>query len=72
LPWNGVCAQHYADVRASLKRRRRSIGNLDLMIAGHSRAEGLILVTSNQRHFCNVPQLWVETVCAGELTAVGA
>ena len=61
LPWSDDCAEHYADIRAGLERRGRSIGNLDLMIAAHSRAAGLVLVTNNDRHFGNVPKLRLET-----------
>ena len=40
------------------------IGNNDLWIAAHAKAEGLILVTSNEREFRRIPGLemqnWVD------------
>ncbi len=40
-----------ADIRAALERNGRIIGPYDLMIAGHGRSRGLIVVTGNLREF---------------------
>lgn len=44
-------------IRAWLARAGKPIGPYDLMIAGTALARGLILVTSNTREFCRVPNL---------------
>jgi tRNA(fMet)-specific endonuclease VapC len=53
-------AQHYADIRADLKRRGALIGANDLFIAAHARALGLTLVTNNTAEFERVSNLGVE------------
>ena len=57
LAWDDDAARHYADVRAVLERAGKPMGNLDLMIAAHARAQQAVLVTNNDRHFRNVPGL---------------
>jgi tRNA(fMet)-specific endonuclease VapC len=44
-------AEHYADIRADLKRRGALIGANDLFIAAHARALDLTLVTNNTAEF---------------------
>ncbi len=53
-------SQHYGDIRARLQQAGTPIGNNDLWIAAHARAQGLILVTNNQREFERVPDLQIE------------
>lgn len=53
-------AAHYGYIRAELQRKGQTIGNNDLWLAAHARAEGLILVTNNEREFARVPALVVE------------
>jgi tRNA(fMet)-specific endonuclease VapC len=60
LPWDDECAVHYAEIRAGLEKRGQLIGNLDLMIAAHARAVGLVLVSNNERHFGHVPRLTLQ------------
>ena len=57
LPYDSGAAAHTADIRASLERRGLSIGAYDLMIAGHARSRGLVVVTSNLREFDRVEGL---------------
>jgi tRNA(fMet)-specific endonuclease VapC len=45
-----ACA-YYGAMRAELERQGQTIGNNDLWIAAHARAEGLVLVTNNEREF---------------------
>jgi tRNA(fMet)-specific endonuclease VapC len=45
LSWNSEAAQHYARIRAALEKDGEPMGNLDLMIAAHARAEEAVLVT---------------------------
>ena len=51
---------HFGQLRAELARTGRVIGPYDMMIAGHARSLGLILVTNNQKEFERVPGLRVE------------
>lgn len=60
LSWSDDCADHYAEIRAGMERRGRTIGNLDLMIAAHARAVGLVLVSNNERHSGYVPKLMLQ------------
>ena len=47
LPFDSDAAAHAADIRAELEGRGCVIGPYDLMIAGHARSRGLVVVTSN-------------------------
>ena len=53
-------AEHYADIRASLTRQGKIIGNNDLWIAAHVRSQNKILVTNNEKEFCRVEGLMIE------------
>jgi tRNA(fMet)-specific endonuclease VapC len=59
LPWDSKAAWHYADVRATLERHGKPMGNLDMMIAAHALAVDAILVT-NDRTFRRLGKLKVE------------
>ncbi len=48
---------HYGDIRATLERAGKPIGNNDLWIAAHARAMGWTLVTNNEREFTRVSEL---------------
>jgi tRNA(fMet)-specific endonuclease VapC len=60
LPFDGTAAAHYADIRADLERRGEIIGPYDLMIAGHARSRGLVVITGNLREFTRVTALRAE------------
>lgn len=60
LPLPQEAAATYGAIRAHLEARGTMIGNNDLWIAAHARAEGLVLVTNNEREFKRVPGLKVE------------
>jgi tRNA(fMet)-specific endonuclease VapC len=60
LPYDAAAAHHAADIRASLERRGQSIGAYDVLIAGHARNRGLIVVTSNRGEFDRVDGLMCE------------
>lgn len=60
LPFDAAAAAHSGQVRAALQREGQPIGSYDLMIAGHARSMGLVLVTHNTREFGRVPGLLVE------------
>lgn len=55
-----AAGEHYGQIRAALQAQGLMIGNNDLWIAAHARAEGWILVTNNEREFIRVPGLQVE------------
>ena len=60
LPFDGDAAAHAAGIRCSLEHQGRSIGAYDLMIAGHARSRGLIVVTGNLTEFSRVDGLRCE------------
>lgn len=47
LPFDSMAATHFGQVRAELYRAGKPIGPYDMMIAGHARSLGLILITNN-------------------------
>lgn len=53
-------AAHFGQIRAELYNQGKPIGPYDMMIAGHARSQGLILVTNNVKEFERVPGLRVE------------
>ena len=60
LPFEDQAAIEYGKIRAYLERQGKPIGPLDMLIAGHAKAEGLTLVTNNVKEFERVPGLKVE------------
>lgn len=60
LPFGSAAASEYGEIRAYLKKQGKPIGPLDMLIAGHAKSEGLILVTNNVREFERVPGLELE------------
>ena len=60
MPLTHTAAQHYGQIRAALERAGQPIGNNDLWVAAHARAEGWVLITNNEREFCRVDGLVVE------------
>ncbi len=60
LEFQALAAEEYGKVRAELESKGTPIGPMDLLIAGHARPEGFILVTNNTREFCRVDGLVVE------------
>ena len=59
-PLTETVGEHYGQIRAVLQRAGQTIGNNDLWLAAHARAEGWILVTNNEREFLRVEGLQVE------------
>lgn len=60
LDFDAAAAAHAADIRADLERRGEVIGSYDLLIAGHARSRGLIVVTGNLGEFTRVDGLRAE------------
>ena len=60
LPFDSDAAAHTAEIRGDLERRGCVIGPYDLMIAGHGRSRGLVVVTGNPAEFQRVQGLRCE------------
>jgi tRNA(fMet)-specific endonuclease VapC len=60
IPFDSEAAAHTADIRADLESRGCVIGPYDLMIAGHARSRGLVVVTGNLGEFQRVQGLRCE------------
>lgn len=53
-------ADEYGKIRVDLEKKGTPIGPLDMMIAGHAKSLGCILVTNNEREFSRVVNLDIE------------
>lgn len=53
-------AGHAAQIKAALERRGQVIGAYDVLIAGHARSRGLVVVTGNLGEFSRVDGLRAE------------
>ena len=60
LAFDAEAAGHFAEIRADLERKGQVIGPYDLMIAGHARSRGLVVVTGNLSEFSRVAGLRAE------------
>lgn len=65
LGFDSEAAAHFGRIRAELVGLGTAIGPYDLMIAGHARSRGLVVVTNNLREFERVAGLravsWVSS-----------
>ena len=57
LAFDEHAAAHFGQIRAEPYSQGKPIGSYDMMIAGHARSQGLILVTNNTSEFERVPGL---------------
>jgi tRNA(fMet)-specific endonuclease VapC len=53
-------AVHYGDIRQQLQKKGQIIGNNDLWLAAHARANDWVMVTNNEKEFLRVDGLRVE------------
>jgi tRNA(fMet)-specific endonuclease VapC len=60
LPMPENAGKMYGAIRAALESSGKPIGNNDLWIAAHAKAESLTIVTNNAREFNRVPGLTVQ------------
>ena len=60
LPFDGPAATHFGQLRAELYSAGKPIGPYDMMIAGHARSQGLILITNNSKEFDRVAGLRID------------
>ena len=60
LPFDDLAAIEYGNICADLQKKGTPIGQMDMLIAAHARAEKLVLVTNNTREFERVDELQLE------------
>ncbi len=60
LPFDDVAAVEYGVICADLQRKGATIGTMDMLIAGHARAQDAVLVTNDTRAFARVEDLRLE------------
>lgn len=65
LPFDIEAAAHAANIRADLEQKGEPIGAYDILIAGHARSRGLVVVTGNLGEFRRVEGLRCEDWLAG-------
>jgi tRNA(fMet)-specific endonuclease VapC len=60
LAFANKAAAHFGQLRAELERAGEPVGAYDMLIGGHARSEGLVLVSNNVREFRRMKGLRVE------------
>jgi tRNA(fMet)-specific endonuclease VapC len=60
LPFDDEAAAEYGKICAALRRQGTQIGAMDMLIAAHAKAKGLIIVTNNVSEFERVEGLGLE------------
>ncbi|MDD6207710.1 MAG: type II toxin-antitoxin system VapC family toxin [Clostridiales bacterium] len=60
MDFDSLAAESYGKVRADLEKAGTPIGSLDMMIAGHAKSKGYIVVTNNTKEFERVKGLKIE------------
>ena len=60
LPFDDEAAVEYGKICTMLRRQGTPIGAMDMLIAAHAKAKGLIIVTNNVREFERVEGLRLE------------
>ena len=57
LAFDVEASAHSAEIRTTLEQRGQIIGAYDLLIAGHARSRGLVVITGNLGEFTRVDGL---------------
>lgn len=57
VPFDSNAAIEYGDIRSDLRKKGTPIGEMDMLISAHARAENFTLVTHNTREFERVEKL---------------
>ncbi len=60
LAFDTNAARQFGQIKAELEQTGQSIGSYDMMLAGHARSQGLVMVTNNTREFSRVDGLRIE------------
>ncbi|HDG0629584.1 TPA: tRNA(fMet)-specific endonuclease VapC [Serratia marcescens] len=66
LSFDAAAAAHSGQISAELRRQGAYIAPLSMMIAGHARSQGLVIVTNNICDFACVKGLRTEDWCLPE------
>ena len=66
LPFDEGAAAHFGQIRAELYSKGKPIGPYDMMIAGHARSMGLILITNNCKEFERIQGLRLDNWVNGK------
>ncbi|WP_448218564.1 PIN domain-containing protein [Endozoicomonas sp. 2B-B] len=51
LPWDSKAAKAYSELRTACENEGKSLGNMDMLIAAHSKAEASVLVTNDKAFY---------------------
>ena len=60
LPFEDNAAAEYGKICAQLKQKGTPIGQMDMLLAAHAKAKGLVVVTNNIREFERIDGLAFE------------
>lgn len=60
MDFDSLAAESYGKIRADLEKAGTPIGPLDMMIAGHAKSRGYIVVTNNTKEFARIKGLKIE------------
>lgn len=60
VDFDKLASQQFGQIKAELEQSGGVIGPYDMMIAGHARSLGLVLITNNTEEFSRVTGLRVE------------
>lgn len=60
MNFDSLAAECYGKIRADLEKEGKPIGPLDMMVAGHAKALGYVVVTNNTKEFERVEGLKLE------------
>jgi tRNA(fMet)-specific endonuclease VapC len=60
IDWSRDAAEHYAQIRADLKKKGQLIGSNDLLIAAHARCLAATVETNNTKGFGRVKGLSIK------------
>ena len=60
VDYDYMASIEYGKIRANLEKKGKVIGNMDMQIAGHALALGLVLVTNNTKEFERVEGLGLD------------
>ncbi|MBN1902373.1 type II toxin-antitoxin system VapC family toxin [Candidatus Sumerlaeota bacterium] len=66
LDFDQNAAKEYGRIRASLERKGKIIGSMDMLIAAVARSHNLFLITNNVREFKRIEGLKIENWIGGE------
>lgn len=60
IDFDSKAAESYGKIRSELEKKGNIIGQLDMMIAGHAKSLGYIVVTNNTKEFKRVSGIRIE------------